>query len=162
MTFFLNRVIIFYMGDYITKNNRVSRKYTEPTLPDLSMSSLIQSGNLPVSHKKCADNYNIIKKVFGFSAVNSTISNYEKAFLKRHDFNVLEYTTGQKMALELEKLKKWSLDDDKYTQSIGDTIIQIRLKELKFLCASNYASVSSEIYDGYKVLDRYFESITKY
>lgn len=150
------------MGDFLIKNLKGAKVYHEPTLPDLSLSSLIKSGTLPVSHKSCADNYMVIKKVFGFSAVNSRISNYERAFLKRHDFNVIEYTTAKKMALEIEQLKAWSSGSDSLMKSVGDTIIQIRLKELKFLYASNYSSISSEIYDGYKVLDKYFEDITKY
>ena len=44
----------------------------------------------------------------------------------------------------------------------SDEIIQIRAKELKFLVASRYVSLTSEIYCGYKALERYFEEISKY
>ena len=40
--------------------------------------------------------------------------------------------------------------------------MSIRSKELKFLAASRYVSISSEIYNGYKALERYFEEISKY
>ena len=44
----------------------------------------------------------------------------------------------------------------------ADEIIQIRAKELKFLAASRYVNITSEIYSGYKALERYFEEISKY
>jgi hypothetical protein len=40
--------------------------------------------------------------------------------------------------------------------------LQIRCKELKFLVASRYASITDEIYNGYKALERYFEEISKF
>ena len=36
------------------------------------------------------------------------------------------------------------------------------VKELKFLEASRYASISNEIYNGYKALDQYLKEISKF
>lgn len=41
-------------------------------------------------------------------------------------------------------------------------IIVIRAKELKNITASAYSNVPSEMYNGYKAIDKYFEEITKF
>ena len=90
------------------------------------------------------------------------ISNTEKALLEKYDFNVLEFTTIQQMYNELSLLQKWSLSEDETLRNESDEILQIRVNELKYLEASYYASVSNEIYNGYKALDQYLREISKF
>jgi len=44
----------------------------------------------------------------------------------------------------------------------ADNLLQIRCKELKYIVASRYSTVTSEIYNGYKALEKYFEEISKF
>ena len=117
---------------------------------------------IPYFHKKVADNYIIIKKVFKFQAVMPRISNVEKALLAKYDFNTLEYTTVKQMYEELALLQKWSMSQDEELKKDSDAILEIRTKELKFIVATSYANISNEIYKGYLALENYFIEISKY
>ena len=132
------------------------------TFTSCSFAALLAKNNVPVSHKNIADNYIIIKKVFKFQACLSRISNVEKAMLKKYDFNTLEFTTMKQMYDELALLQKWSASDDISLCETAENILQIRVKELKFLEASSYATISNEIYNGYKALDQYLKEISKF
>ena len=127
-----------------------------------SYAALLAKNEVPASHKRIADNYLIIKKIFKFQACMSRISNVEKSLLEKYDFNTLEYTTMNQMYKELELLQKWSVSDDKTLSEAADNILTIRVKELKFLEASRYASISNEIYNGYKALEQYLKEISKF
>lgn len=127
-----------------------------------SFAALLAKNNVPGSHKRIADNYLIIKKVFKFQACLSRISNVEKALLEKYDFNTLEFTTMKQMYDELALLQKWSDSDDETLKADSDNILLIRVKELKFLEASRYASISNEIYNGYKALEQYLREISKF
>ncbi len=127
-----------------------------------SFAALLAKNNVPGSHKRIADNYLIIKKVFKFQACMSRISNVEKALLEKYDFNTLEFTTMKQMYDELALLQKWSESDDETLKADSDNILLIRVKELKFLEASRYASISNEIYNGYKALEQYLREISKF
>ena len=63
---------------------------------------------------------------------------------------------------ELGLLQKWSLSEDANLRDVADNILLIRVKELKFLEASRYASISNEIYNGYKALEQYLKEISKF
>ena len=63
---------------------------------------------------------------------------------------------------ELGLLQKWSMSEDANLRDMSDNILLIRVKELKFLEASRYASISNEIYNGYKALDQYLKEISKF
>lgn len=128
----------------------------------LSTSALLAKSAVPYSHKRIADNYVIIKRIYRFQAVQSRITNAEIALLKRYDFNTLEYSTIKQVNDELSYLKKWSTSPNELLRKDADTILQIRCKELKFIVASRYSTLSNEIYSGYKALDRYFEEISKF
>ena len=104
----------------------------------LSTSALLAKSAVPYSHRRIADNYVIIKKVYHFQAVQSRITNAEIQLLKKYDFNTLEFST------------------------IKQVNVQIRCKELKYIIASRYSTVTNEIYNGYKALERYFEEISKF
>lgn len=127
-----------------------------------SVAALLAKNTVPSSHKKIADNYLIIKKIFKFQMCLNRISNTEKALLEKYDFNVLEFTTIQQMYNELSLLQKWSLSEDINLRNDSDEILQIRVNELKYLEASYYASVSNELYNGYKALEQYLREISKF
>lgn len=127
-----------------------------------AIAAMLTKNLVPASHRRIADNYLIIKKIFKFQACMSRISNQEKALLEKYDFNTLEFTTMKQMYNELELLQKWSLSDDTETREAADNILFIRVKELKFLESSCYASISNEIYNGYKALLQYLNEISKF
>ena len=75
------------------------------TFTSRSIAALLAKNNVPSSHKRIADNYLIIKKVFKFQACMSRISNVEKSLLEKYDFNILEFTTMKQMYNELGLLQ---------------------------------------------------------
>ena len=134
----------------------------EEVFKSRSYAALLAKNKNPYFHKKVADNYIIIKKVFKFQAVMPRISNVEKALLAKYDFNTLEYTTVKQMYEELALLQKWSMSQDEELKKDSDAILEIRTKELKFIVATSYANISNEIYKGYLALENYFIEISKY
>ena len=68
----------------------------------------------------------------------------------------------KKMYDELSLLQKWSDSEDENLRNDSDSILLIRVKELKFLEASRYASISNEIYNGYLALEQYLKEISKF
>lgn len=135
---------------------------SEEVFTSRSYAALLAKNTIPYFHKKVADNYIIIKKVFKFQAVMPRISNVEKALLAKYDFNTLEYTTVKQMYEELALLQKWSMSQDEELKKDSDAILEIRTKELKFIVATSYANISNEIYKGYLALENYFIEISKY
>lgn len=129
---------------------------------NLSASSLLSKAGVPISHIVAADNYMFVKKIYGTPVVKSRITNKDKALLGKYDFNQLEYTTVKQINEELELLKKWSSSLDSALKADADNIIDIRLKELKYLAACRYTLITNEIYNGYIALEKYFEDISKY
>ena len=127
-----------------------------------SYAALLAKNTIPYSHKKLADNYIIIKRVFKFQAVMSRITNTERALLNKYDFNTLQFTTIKQMYEELTLLQKWSESQDEKLKKDADEILEIRTKELKFIVATHYATISNEIYKGYIALEHYFQEISKY
>ncbi len=132
------------------------------TFTSRSYAALLAKNVVPASHKRIADNYLIIKKVFKFQACMSRITNVERALLEKYDFNTLEYTTMKQMYDELGLLQKWSSSNEEGLKNTADAILEIRVKELKFLEASRYATISNEIYNGYKALEQYLKEISKF
>ena len=124
--------------------------------------ALLAKNTIPYSHRKLADSYVIIKRIFKFQAVMSRITNTERALLSKYDFNTLEFTTVKQMYEELSLLQKWSESSDEKMKKDADAIIEIRAKELKFIVATHYATISNEIYKGYIALEQYFQEISKY
>lgn len=134
----------------------------DDTFTSLSTSALLAKNSVPYSHKRVADNYVIIKRIYKFQVVQSHLSSQEIALLKKYDFNTLESSTIKQINEELAYLKKWAFSSNDLLRQDADDIIQIRAKELKFIVASKYSTHSEEVYDGYKALERYFEEITKF
>ena len=104
----------------------------------------------------------VIKKIYGTPVVKSRITNQERALLAKYDFNPLEYSTIKQINEELSYLKKWSTSGNELLRKDADNLLQIRSKELKYIVASRYATVTNEIYNGYKALEKYFEEISKF
>lgn len=134
----------------------------EDAFTALSTSALLAKSSVPYSHRRIADNYVIIKRVYRFQAVQSRITNSEIQLLKKYDFNTLEFSTIKQVNEELSYLKKWATSSNELLRKDADNLLQIRSKELKFLVASRYATITDEIYNGYKALERYFEEISKF
>lgn len=132
------------------------------TFTSLSTSALLAKNAVPYSHRRAADNYVIIKRIYKFQVVQSRISHQDIALLKKYDFNTLEFSTIKQINEELAYLKKWAFSSNEDLSRDADEIIQIRAKELKYIVASKYSALSDEVYDGYKALERYFEEITKF
>ena len=134
----------------------------EDAFTALSTSALLAKSSVPYSHRRIADNYVIIKRVYRFQAVQSRILNAERQLLQKYDFNTLEFSTIKQINEELAYLKKWATSSNDVLRKDADMLLQIRCKELKFLVASRYASITDELYNGYKDLERYFEEISKF
>ena len=134
----------------------------EDVFTALSTSALLARSSVPYSHRRIADNYVIIKRVYHFQAVQSRITNAEIQLLKKYDFNTLEFSTIKQINDELSYLKKWSTSSNELLRKEADQLLQIRCKELKYIIASRYSTVTNEIYNGYKALERYFEEISKF
>lgn len=157
------------MAEKAVKNKKINLSITtessfssqNDTFTSLSTSALLAKNSVPFSHKRAADNYVIIKRIYKFQVVQSRINSQEIALLKKYDFNTLEFSTIKQINEELAYLKKWAFSSNDLLRQDADEIIQIRAKELKFIVASKY-SVSNEVVDGYKALERYFEEITKF
>ena len=104
----------------------------------LSTSALLAKSAVPYSHRRIADNYVIIKRVYRFQAVQSRITNADVQLLKKYDFNTLEYSTIKQINEELSYLKKWSTSNNELLRKDADNLLQIRCKELKYIVASRY------------------------
>ena len=120
------------------------------------MSAMLARGEVPEVHRRTADNYMVIKKIYGSPVVQPRISNKDRALLTKYDFNPLEFSTIKQINEELSFLKRWSMSLEVNLRNDANEIIQIRAKELKFLVASRYVNVTSVIYSGYKAIERYF------
>lgn len=143
-------------------NNLSSLSDGEDQFSQLSTSALLAKGEIPNSHRRVADNYMIIKKIYGSPVIQSRLDNAGKELLAKYDFNQLEYSTIKQVNQELVYLKKWSLSTNPLLKEDADAIIQIRANELKYLTACKYAQITNELYSGYLALERYFSDISKY
>lgn len=122
------------------------------------MSSLIAKREIPASHKRLADNYMIIKKVFGFSAVPVKPTNMEVSLLRHYNFSTLEQTSIRHVNQELESIKKWANSSDEILKKHAEQLFEIRVKELKYLQTTKYFP-TSEFCDGYRALEKYLEFV---
>ena len=148
----------------IEKVNSIESAFSreEDAFTALSTSALLAKSSVPYSHRRVADNYVIIKRIYRFQAVQSRINNAEMQLLKKYDFNTLEYSTIKQINEELSYLKKWATSGNEDLRKDADMILQIRCKELKYIVASRYSTVTNEFYNGYKALEKYFEEISKF
>lgn len=133
----------------------------EEIFTSLSTSALLAKNAVPVSHKRVADNFIIIKRIYKFQVVQNRINNAELALLRKYDLKPLEESTIKQINEELGYLKKWSFSINEDLRNEADELIQIRARELKFIISSKYIA-SNELNNGYRALERYFEEITKF
>ena len=124
-----------------------------------SNAAIIERSSIPETHRQIADNYMIIKKIFKFSVVQCMINDKEKELLKAYNLPFLNDSTAEQMNNELILLKDWGESFDRQMQELSSNILDIRVKELKYLIA-NYSS--GNIFEGTRVLERYLENISKY
>ena len=156
----LDELIEKKSGFDLTSKSALSNQ--DDTFTSRSYAAMLAKNDVPYSHKRVADNYIVIKRIYKFQAVQSRITQMEKELLAKYDFNTLEYTTAKQMNEELLLLQKWSSSVDAEQKADADKIIEIRAKELKYIDASFYATISNEIYKGYVALVHYFEEISKF
>lgn len=128
---------------------------------NLDISVLLAKIDVPMSHKKIADNFNTLYNVCRFQIVQPRISNVEKALLTKYSFNTLENTTISTINEEIAKLKEWSLSTDDKLRNDADELFKIRVKELKFMLSTNYVHESDETNKGYKALEVYIKNVSK-
>lgn len=150
------------MDDIALNNKDINTNSEEDTGAALLRTILLARSDVPYSHKRAADNFVVIKRMYNFHTVKVAVTLIEYDLLKRYDMEPLENTTINKANEELEFLKKWSLAENKELRHDADAIIVIRAKELKNIIASAYASIPNEMYNGYKAIEKYFEEITKF
>lgn len=147
---------------FFTQQTSVEKLNLEQEKTGLGASVLLARSEVPDSHRRHADAYMILKNHYGSPVVNTSISLDEKKFLAKFDFNPLEYSTVKQINDELNIMHKWHETANKELIAASNTIIAIRVKELKSIIASKYVKISNEIYNGYKALERYLEEISKY
>lgn len=146
----------------VSEKTSVENLNIEQEKTGLGASVLIARSTIPESHRRQADAYMILKTHYGMPVVNPSINLDEKKFLAKYDFNPLEYSTVKQINDELMIMQSWNESADKELIKASDSIIAIRVKELKSIIASKYVKISNEIYNGYKALERYLEEISKY
>lgn len=150
------------MEETILNNDKTTGNFGNDTGAALLRTVLLAKTDVPYSHRRVADNYVVIKRMYKFHAVKASVTLAEYELLKKYNMQPLEYTTADKANDEIEILKKASVSDTKQIRQDADNIIIIRAKELKNITASAYANIPDEIYNGYKAIEKYFEEITKF
>ena len=150
------------MEKTVTKKSYNSLSFYEEKEDSMGLSALVDRSSVPVSHKRIADGYMFIKKMYGSFMTYSHITKEERSLLSKFDFAPLEYSTKNQIEDEIKFLKKWSASQDEQMAKSADKILEIRVKELKNISSNRYVFVSNEIYQGFKTLEQYLEKISKY
>jgi len=131
-------------------------------LSELEISTLLAKSSVPYSHRRIASKYNILKSICSFQIVQPRITMVEKDLLSKYSFNTLENTTISQVNKELRLLKEWAIANDDNLREDSTNILEIRVKELKFILSNNYNAQVNELLKGYKAVDTYLVSISKY
>ena len=129
---------------------------------ELPISAMLAKSGVPYSHRRIADNYVFMRKIYEFQIVQPRITNSERNFLFKYNFNTLENTTIGQVNAQLALLKSWSMSTEDKLRNDSDTLLQIRVKELKFIFSNKYALATNEIYNGYKAIDVYLNEMNKF
>ncbi|MBO6272305.1 hypothetical protein J6O48_05940 [bacterium] len=129
---------------------------------DLETSMLLAKSFVPYSHRRIADNYVLLRRIFSFQIVQPRISKVEEAMLSRYYFDTLENTTISKANSEIAQLKEWATSTDDNLRTDSEELLKIRVKELKFMLSENYTHTSNEVLKGYQAIETYLTSVTKY
>ena len=126
---------------FIESTNLSSLSCDDDKFSSLSMSAMLARGEVPDIHRRTADNYMVIKKIYGAPVVQPRINNKEKALLAKYDFNPLEFSTIKQINEELSFLKRWSMSLEKNLKADADEIIQIGKQLTKGLGAGSNPDV---------------------
>lgn len=145
-----------------TYQNDIKEYIGEDSFSTLATPTLLACGNVPLSHKRTADNYIIIKRLYKSQTLKSCILNSEINLLKKYNLKELSQLTIKEVNREILMLQEYSFSDDINLKTDFDNIIQIRAKELRYILSSKHAMYSMEINNGFRALERYFEEITKF
>lgn len=129
---------------------------------ELPVSAMLAKSGVPYSHRRIADNYVIMRKIYGFQIVQPRITNSERSLLFKYNFNTLENTTIGQANTQLAILKHWSMSTEDKLRNEADTLLQIRVKELKFILSNRYTISTNEVFNGYKAIDVYLNEMNKF
>jgi len=129
---------------------------------ELSTTALLARKSVPALHRELANNYILIKRIYKFQAIKSSLSEQDKILLNKYSFAPLAETTISKVNSELELMRSLSSNENEQIRLEADELIKIRTKELKYITASSYSRYDNELNNGYTALERYFEEISKY
>ncbi|MGN0193097.1 MAG: hypothetical protein ACI4CY_06205 [Candidatus Gastranaerophilaceae bacterium] len=145
--------------------NETSRSFDftdNDELSALSVSAMIARSEIPASHRRIADNFVFFRKVYGFPVIQGQLSRKERVLLEKYDFNRLEFSTIKQINEELNFLKTWSFSVNRTLRLESDELLTIRAKELKFIFASKHSKITSDMFNGYLALEKYFDIISTY
>lgn len=153
-------------GVYMEKQQELNINQIVLTMDDnfsqLPVSAMLAKSTVPYSHRRIADNYVMLKKIYGFQVSQPRITNAERNKLYLYNFNTLENTTIGQINIELSLLKEWSMSTDIKLRNDSEDILKIRVKELKFILSNKYALTTNEVHNGYKAIELYLSEITKF
>lgn len=131
-------------------------------LNSLGMIAMTARSEIPQAHRRIADSFMLKKQIYGMPVIRGQISREEKALLMKYDFNRLEFSTIRQINEELAFLQKASISLDRNLRVDSEKILEIRSKELAFLSATKYSTITSDIFTGYMAIEEYFNLISSY
>lgn len=143
---------------YSTTFNNVN----EDNYATLATPALLANGRVPSSHKRFADNYIIIKRLYKTQSLKCCLLITETALLEKYNFPSLAKLSIKEVNREILLLQEWAFSENSVLKNDADNLMQIRSKELRHILSSGYALYSNEINNGYRALEKYFEEITKF
>ena len=135
---------------------------SEDLCTDLEASMLLAKTSVPYSHRRIANNYVVLKNVCKFQIIQPRITEVERNLLRKYALSTLENTTITKANREILQLKDWAVSTDDNIRNDAVTLMDIRVKELKFILSDRYTQKSNEVLNGYKAIEAYLTNITKY
>ena len=65
----------------------------EDLCSELPVSAMLAKSAVPYSHRRIADNYIVMKKIYGFQVAQPRITNSERSLLYKYKMNTLDSTT---------------------------------------------------------------------
>lgn len=151
--------------DDIFKSNKSSSKSkinNDDLFSDLEVSTLLAKSSVPYSHRRIADNYVVLRRICSFQIVQPRITMVETALLNKYSFDTLENTTISKANKEIAQLKDWATSTDDIIREDATKLLNIRVKEIKFVLSDNYSTNSNEMFKGYKAYETYLTNVTRY
>lgn len=129
-------------------------------LNSLGLVAMTARSEIPPSHRRIADGYALMHSVYGAPVVKGKISYDENFLLRKYDFNKLEFSTIRQINEELAFLQQGAVSLNRTLRSDCDKILAIRAKELRFLVAAKYTTLTNEVFNGYMAIEKYFEMIS--